>query len=161
MNVVIEQRYSFGLEPALLVFLGKVVVIHLEVESVSFLIEFSSFVRINFFVVESKFIVFELWNWKTCVEVNRRLVASCLTNNVLCIQTGEWSFLDIAKEVDTRSFNVWVKEVLVVVILEVMEVLMLAMWGAEKWGMWNFFWSVCGLNGVFDLSLLTEIVHVR
>jgi hypothetical protein len=60
MNVVIEQRYCFGLEPALLVFLGKVVVIHLEVESVSFLIEFSSFVRINFFVVESKFIVFEL-----------------------------------------------------------------------------------------------------
>lgn len=157
--MVIEQRYSFGLKPTLLVFLSKVVVVHFEVESVSFLIEFGSFFRVDFFVVESKFIVFELRNFKTCIEINWRLVASCLTNNVLCIQTGKWSFLNIAKEVNTRSLIVWVSVVLAVVILEVAEVLMLAIWGAEQWSVWNFLG--CGLNGVFDLSLFTEIVHVR
>jgi hypothetical protein len=51
--------------------------------------------------------------------------------------------------------------VLVVVILVVMEVLMMAVWSAEKWGMGFLVGSTLILDCVFDLSLFAEIVHVR
>ena len=81
--MVIEQRYSFGLKPTLLVFLSKVVVVHFEVESVSFLIEFGSFFMVDFFVVESKFIVFEFRNFLICVKINWGLIAPDLGDKVL------------------------------------------------------------------------------
>lgn len=73
---------------------------------------------------------------------------------------GNWGFTDITEEVNSWSFNVRMGVVLVVVILVVMEVLMMAVWSAEKWGMGFFVGSTLILDCVFDLSLLAEIIHV-
>ena len=73
---------------------------------------------------------------------------------------GNWGFTDITEEVNSWSFNVRMGVVLVVVILVVMEVLMMAVWSAEKWGMGFLVGSTLILDCVFDLSLLAEIIHV-
>jgi hypothetical protein len=165
VNMVVEQRNGLGLKPTLLVSLGKIIVVHLEVEGIGFLVELHLFLRVHFLVVESEFIVFELRNFLICVKINRGLIASNLGDKVLVFMLPSWfwnwGFTDITEEVNSWSFNVRMGVVLVVVILVVMEVLMMAVWSAEKWGMGFLVGSTLILDCVFDLSLFAEIVHVR
>jgi len=83
VNMVVEQRNGLGFKPTLLVSLGKIIVVHLEVESIGFLVELHRFLSINFFVVESEFIVFELRNFLICVKIYRGLIASDLGDKIL------------------------------------------------------------------------------
>jgi len=83
VNMVVEQRNGLGLKPTLLVSLGKIIVVHLEVESIGFLVELHRFLSIDFLVVESKFIVLEFRNFLICIKINWGLIAPDLGDEVL------------------------------------------------------------------------------
>jgi len=85
LNMFIEQRHSFGLEPTLLILLWEIVVVHFEVESVSFLIEFDWLLCVDLLIIKSELIIFELWDLKVGIKVNWRLLTAQLTDKVLGI----------------------------------------------------------------------------
>jgi len=79
----IEQWNSFCLEPTFLILLWELVVIHFEVESVTFLIKFDWFFGVDFLIIKFEFVIFELWNLKVGIQVNRRLLTAHLTDDIL------------------------------------------------------------------------------
>jgi hypothetical protein len=81
----IEQWNSFGFEPTFLIFLWEIVVVHFEVESVAFLIEFDWFLGVDFLIIKFEFVIFELWNLKVGIKVDWRLLTTQLTDKVLGI----------------------------------------------------------------------------
>ena len=161
-DVLIEKGNSLSGEPRLLFVLWKIVVIQLEIEAVSGLVELHRLVGLdhNVLIIEVENVILEIFvDWKVGLEINWRLGESEFSDKLWAVISFQLLMSKTLQEGNTWSFWSWVREVFGIIILEFVLMLVLAVWGAEKWSSYNSLLFRL-FNLVLNLSLFTEILLV-